>query len=116
MSEYAHPETAVFKCACCRKSFDTSMYLSWPWWYGAKICCSYKCMRKMRADDPQTDIYAKPKKKNPSTGGGWNRKLSEGEICRAIHLLKQGVSIPETARMMGRSRYAIQTIYDRMNA
>ena len=116
MSEYASNEASIFRCANCKKLFDTSMYLSWPWWYGAKICCSYKCMRQMRSDDPQTDVYAKPKKKRPSTGGGWNKKLSESEISQAIHLLSKGISIPATAKLMGRSRYAIQKIYDRMNA
>lgn len=43
----------TYRCKNCKKSFEIPFYCTdgWGYWYGASICCGYKCMMAMRAKD-----------------------------------------------------------------
>ena len=88
-----------YKCAHCGKQFVVNAWCDWGYRYGALMCCSYSCMRAMRAEDIERQSRPKPgtaPRKRPRT------PVEQAEIDEIISRFNAGKRVTEIARALGR--------------
>ena len=103
---------AMEKCACCGKRWRVPD--EWGYWYGAHICCSYRCMRAMAAADksrdrvreeiagvPRPDKPSKKKNYDAGRGAGY-KKFTPELIEKMLSLRRSGMNCSQIARQLDR--------------
>lgn len=89
----------ISKCNCCGKMFPHTEYHGY--WYGDLICCSYHCMRKLRAED--LERRRRKLEEDAEALSGRPGPLKEEERAEILRLTDRGVTVVDIAKRVERS-------------
>lgn len=106
---------AMEKCACCGKRWRVPD--EWGYWYGARICCSYRCMRALAARDKTRErvmaeidgipLPGKPKKPRPPRAR--YLRIGDEDLERLLQMRRDGKCYREIGQALGRATSTVGT-------
>ena len=98
---------ATYKCKECGKEFTVPPYSDWGYRYGATMCCSYHCMRAMRAADLAKAAAPKPKPE-PKPKPCKRVLVSDADKSAFYKLRLEGKTYMDITRITGWSRATVE--------